>query len=110
MVILNESSVRHGHLDFVLKGVACYPLERGTPAGGVVGVEGQDLSPRLRRGGPPTHPRMMVKVLLYGYCTGVASSRRIAQLLHEEFAFRVVFAANPPPPTSALSRISARTI
>ena len=23
-----------------------------------------------RRGGPPYHPRMMVKVLLYGYCTG----------------------------------------
>ena len=34
------------------------------------------------RGGPPYHPRMMVKVLLYGYCTGVASSRRIAQRLH----------------------------
>ena len=32
-----------------------------------------------RRGGPPYHPRMMVKVLLYGYCNGVASSRRIAQ-------------------------------
>ena len=26
---------------------------------------------------------MMVKVLLYGYCAGVASSRRIAQWLHE---------------------------
>ena len=34
---------------------------------------------RERRGGPPYHPRMMVKVLLYGYCVGVASSRRIAQ-------------------------------
>ena len=36
---------------------------------------------RERRGGPPYHPRMMVKVLLYGYCVGVASSRRIAQRL-----------------------------
>ena len=27
------------------------------------------------RGGSPYHPQMMVKVLLYGYCTGVASSR-----------------------------------
>ena len=26
---------------------------------------------RERRGGPPYHPRMMVKVLLYGYCVGV---------------------------------------
>ena len=33
-----------------------------------------------RRGGPPYHPRMMVKVLLYGYCIGVASSRRIASV------------------------------
>ncbi len=33
-------------------------------------------------GGLPYHPRMMVKVLLYGYCIGVASSRRIAQRLH----------------------------
>ena len=29
---------------------------------------------RERRGGPPYHPRMMVKALLYGYCVGVASS------------------------------------
>ena len=25
---------------------------------------------RESRGGPPYHPRMMVKVLLYGYCVG----------------------------------------
>lgn len=30
------------------------------------------------RGYPPYHPRMMVKVLLYGYCTGIYSSRQIA--------------------------------
>ncbi len=48
------------------------------------------------RGGPPYHPRMMVKVLLYGYCTGVASSRRIAQRLHEDTGFRVLAANNTP--------------
>ena len=48
------------------------------------------------RGEPPYHPRMMVKVLLYGYCTGVASSRRIAQRLHEDIAFCVVAANNTP--------------
>ena len=48
------------------------------------------------RGGPPYHPWMMVKVLLYGYCTGVASSRRIAQRLHEDIAFRVLAANNTP--------------
>ena len=48
---------------------------------------------RERRGGPP---RMMVKVLVYGYCVGVASSRRIAQRLHEDIAFRVLAANNTP--------------
>ena len=43
-----------------------------------------------------THPRMMVKVLLYGYCIGAASSRRIAQRLHEDIAFRVLAANNTP--------------
>ena len=49
-----------------------------------------------RRGGPPYNPRMMVKVLLYGYCIGVASSRRIAARLHEDIAFRVLAANNTP--------------
>ena len=60
---------------------------------------------RERRGGPPYHPRMMVKVLLYGYCVGVASSRRIAQRLHEDIAFRVLAATthrtSGPSPTFA---------
>ena len=51
---------------------------------------------RERCGGPPYNPRMMVKVLLYGYCVGVASSRRIAQRLHEDIAFRVLAANNTP--------------
>ena len=51
---------------------------------------------RERRGGPPYHPRMMVKVLLYGYCVWVASSRRIAHRLHEDIAFRVLAANNTP--------------
>ena len=38
----------------------------------------------------------MVKVLLYGYCTGVASSRRITQRFHEDIAFRVLAANNVP--------------
>jgi transposase len=33
---------------------------------------------------------MMVKVLLYGYATGVFSSRKIARKLHEDVAFRVL--------------------
>ena len=49
-----------------------------------------------QRGGPPYHPRMMVKALLYGYFTGVASSRRITRRLHEDIAFRVLAANNTP--------------
>ncbi len=49
-----------------------------------------------RRGGPPYHPKMMVKVLLYAYCVGAPSSRRIAARLHEDTAFRVLAANNTP--------------
>ena len=48
------------------------------------------------RGGPPYHPAMMTKLLLYAYCTGVYSSRRIATHVHEDVAFRVLAAGNAP--------------
>ncbi len=54
---------------------------------------------RYAGGGPrnqPFHPAMMVKVLLYGYATGVFSSRKIARKLHEDVAFRVLAANNYP--------------
>ena len=51
---------------------------------------------RERRGGPPYNPRMMVKVLMYAYCVGVPSSRRVARRLHEDIAFRVLAANNTP--------------
>ncbi len=44
----------------------------------------------------PYHPAMMVKVLIYGYATGVRSSRQIANKLHEDVAFRVLGANNFP--------------
>ena len=44
----------------------------------------------------PYEPRMMVKVLIYGYATGVFSSRRIAKKLEEDVAFRVLGAGNFP--------------
>lgn len=48
------------------------------------------------RGYPPYHPRMMVKVLLYAYCIGLPSSRKIAKGLEEDVAFRVLSANNTP--------------
>ncbi len=54
---------------------------------------------RYASGGPrnqPFHPAMMVKILVYGYATGVFSSRKIARKLHEDVAFRVLAADNFP--------------
>ena len=43
---------------------------------------------REERGYPPYHPHMMTKVLVYGYCVGVFSSRRLEKRLSEDIAFR----------------------
>jgi transposase len=48
------------------------------------------------RGQPPYHPRMMTKILVYGYCVGIFSSRRIQKRLVEDVAFRVLAAGNEP--------------
>jgi transposase len=49
-----------------------------------------------KRGQPPYDPQMMTKVLLYGYCVGVFSSRRIQKRLVEDIAFRILAAGNQP--------------
>ena len=65
-------------------------------------VDALDLSAfhaRYDKGGPrnqPFHPAMVVKVLLYGYATGVFSSRKIAAKLQEDVAFRILAAGNFP--------------
>src|ERR1022692_3889521 len=46
------------------------------------------------RGQPPYHSRMMTKILVYVYCVGVFSSRRIQKRLVEDVAFRVLAAGN----------------
>jgi len=48
------------------------------------------------RGQPPYHPRMMTKILIYGYCVGVFSSRRMQKKLSEDVGFRVLAAGNQP--------------
>jgi len=49
-----------------------------------------------RRGQPPYDPRLMTKLLVYGYCTGVFSSRRIQKRLQEDIPFKVLAAGNEP--------------
>ena len=61
-----------------------------------------DLSPFFERyknsvtGQPPFHPRMMVTLLLYAYCTGVFSSRKIQSRCGTDVAFRVIVAEDVP--------------
>src|SRR6202165_3146931 len=49
-----------------------------------------------KRGQPPYDPRLMTKLLVYGYCTGVFSSRRIQKRLQEDIPFKVLAAGNEP--------------
>jgi transposase len=51
---------------------------------------------REERGYPPYHPRRMTKALVYGYCVGVFSSRRLERRLIEDVAFRILAAGNEP--------------
>lgn len=65
-------------------------------------VDQLDLSAILRvyeaeeRGYPPYHPVMLTKVLVYAYCVGVFSSRKIQRRLLEDIPFRVLAAGNTP--------------
>lgn len=49
-----------------------------------------------RGGQPPFHPEMMVSLLLYAYCKGVPSSRKIEEATHQVVGFRVVSADQHP--------------
>ena len=49
-----------------------------------------------KRGQPPYDPRLMTKLLVYGYCTGAYSSRRIQKRLREDIPFKVLAAGNEP--------------
>jgi len=61
-----------------------------------------DLSPMIssydseKGGKPPYHPRMMLVLLLYSYCTGVFSSRKIAARCETDVAFRVIVGEEIP--------------
>ena len=65
-------------------------------------VDGLDLSKihasyeRETRGAPPFHPAMLTKIIFYGLCRGVYSSRKLSLATHEDVAFRVLGAGNHP--------------
>ena len=77
-------------------------------------VEALDLSGILNvyeegdgRGRPPYHPALMIKLLLYGYCTGKLSSRKIEQATYDDVAFRVL-ACNQHPDHDSIAEFRKR--
>lgn len=77
-------------------------------------VEQLDLSAILRsyesedgRGRPPYHPLMMVKLLVYGYCIGRVSSRKLERATYEDVGFRVL-ACNQHPDHDSLAEFRKR--
>lgn len=71
-----------------------------------------DLEPFLAsytegRGFPPYDPRLMLKLLIYGYVTGVRSSRKIEKACHDDVAFRFL-AANAAPDQRSIARFRRR--
>jgi transposase len=73
-------------------------------------VDSLDLSAIVRtyeagdgRGQPPYHPAMMVKLLLYAYCTGRPSSRKIERATYHDVAVRVLAADQHPDHDSLAS-------
>lgn len=59
------------------------------------------------RGGPPYDPRLMVRILLYGYTTGVRSSRAIERKCVDDVPFRWL-AAGAAPDYRAIARFRKR--
>ena len=76
-------------------------------------VDQLDLGPFLAayradgHGRAAYQPRMLLAVLLYGYCTGIRSSRQIERRCHEDLAFRVL-SGNSTPDHVTIARFRVR--
>jgi transposase len=76
-------------------------------------VDQLDLGPFLKayradgHGRAAYQPRMLLAVLLYGYCTGIRSSRQIERRCQEDIAFRIL-AANTAPDHVTIARFRVR--
>jgi transposase len=76
-------------------------------------VDQLDLGPFLKayradgHGRAAYEPRMLLAVLLYGYCTGVRSSRQVEHRCQEDIAFRVL-AGNSTPDHVTIARFRVR--
>src|SRR5688500_18962296 len=59
------------------------------------------------RGYPPYDPRLMLRLLIYGYTTGVRSSRAIERRCVDDVAFRFL-AADQAPDFRSIARLRRR--
>ena len=59
------------------------------------------------RGGPPYDPRLMVKILIYGYSHGITSSRALERRCQDDIAFRFL-TAQAAPDFVVINRFRAR--
>ena len=89
-------------------------LEEGHPAYFILDVvEVLDLSAILasydgsRGGRPGFDPRLLVALLLYGYCVGVHSSRKLERATYESVPFRIL-AANQHPDHATIAEFRRR--
>jgi transposase len=69
-------------------------------------IPAQSKDPRGEKG---FDPRMMTLLLLYAYCVGIVSSRRIERACYEDLAFRVL-TGNQQPDHSRISEFRRRNL
>jgi transposase len=69
-------------------------------------IPAQSKDPRGEKG---FDPRMMTLLLLYAYCAGIVSSRRIERACYEDLAFRVL-TGNQQPDHSRISEFRRRNL
>jgi transposase len=69
-------------------------------------IPAQAKDPRGEKG---FEPRMMTLLLLYAYCVGIVSSRRIERACYEDLAFRVL-TGNQQPDHSRISEFRRRNL
>src|SRR5688572_10168612 len=74
-------------------------------------IEGLDLSRRTKSyrgsGSASYHPSVLLGILVYGYATGVFSSRQLERVIYDSVAFRFL-AANPHPDHDTLATFRQR--
>lgn len=75
--------------------------------GGALDLSAISASYEGERGQPPYDPRLMVKLLLYGYATGVMSSRKLEAGTHRDIALRML-CADQHPDFRSIARFRAR--